>query len=311
MKDLFGEEIKSNPTRINIYADEVQNHKDQITGEIWMYIGVTFEQLELPILDQLIEKRYCKDRDGWEEYVKNNDSCIHWTEIKSVNERNICERWIESTIVNERFFFSILGINLSNLSVEEFGRKDHFNVIYNRFFRTHISYSLKKFFGKGVIVENIYHEEGQQENSDYFNWHTIFILDKDEHLNFKCNEIVFLPKDHKKDIRSNVVQLTDLYLGVFKDLHLGLPEEVKNSKTFNTYKKPLLEKLVPLLKRTVENPDNVNSSYKTFKRVNISLFPKTKSEKGDIKRLLNNFYEPKDVILGYFEQDNPQMRLPF
>jgi len=211
--------------------------------------------------------------------------------------------------INDKFYFSVFGINLTNLNISEFGNGDNFNAIYNRFFRTNLASSLKKFFGKGVVVENIYHEQGQQEHSEYFDWHTIFILNKDEHLNFRCTNIIFLPKSHKEDERSNMVQLTDVYLGIFKDLHLGLSEVVKKGKSFNDFKKPLLEIIEPLFKRVVKNPSNINSSYNYAKRINVSLFPKNNSNKGDLNRVMNNFYEPKEITLAYHDQESPQISL--
>lgn len=308
--DLFGEEIiTKNPKRVNVYADEIQELFDQITGESWMYIGTTFEIIEKPILPLLVEQRYLKNMPRWEEYREKNDRVVHWAEIRSADQKNICERWLKNTYVDNRFYFSIFGINLKNLNITEFGDKNNFNVIYNRFFRTNLAFSLKKFFGKGVIVENIYHEHGQQEYSEYFDWHTIFRLDQDEHLNFKCSNIIFLPKNHKEDERSNVIQLTDVYLGIFKDLHLGLSQEVRCGKSFKCHKKFLLEFIEPLFKRVIEKPDNINSSYKYARRINISLFPKTKSGKGDLERIMNNFYNPKEISLSYHLQDSPQISL--
>lgn len=308
--DLFGDKITmKNPVRVNVYADEIQEVADQITGESWMYIGTTYEVIDNSILSLLINQRYLKNNDKWEQYKDKNDRLIHWAEIRSIDQKNICERWLKNTYLNDNFFFSIFGINLTNLNIGEFGDRDHFNVIYNRFFRTNLSFALKKFFGRGVIVENIYQEQGQQEYSEYFDWHTIFTLDKDEHLNFRCDRIIFLPKNHKDDERSNMIQLTDLYLGIFKDLHLGLTEEVKKGKSFKDHKKSLLEIIEPLFKRVVESPDNINSKYKHAKRINISLFPKSKSNKGDLKRVMDNFYKPKEVVLSYHQQDNPQISL--
>ena len=308
--DLFGQKVVSTkPLRVNVYADEIQACVNQITNESWMYIGTTFEIIESSILLELLNQRYLKHLKGWEMYREKNDHVIHWAEISSAEQKNICERWLKYTYKNSQFYFSIFGVNLTNLNTSEFGDKDNFNVIYNRFFRTNLSFSLKKFFGQGVIVENIYHEQGQQKDSGYFDWHTIFKLDQDENLNFKCERITFLPKSHEDNERSNVIQLTDVYLGIFKDLHLGLSNDSAKGRNFLTYKKPLLEIIEPLFRRVVEAPNNVNSSYNYVKRINISLFPKSSSNKGDIRRVLNNFYEPRQIVLSYHEQNNPQASL--
>lgn len=304
--DLFGEEVlEKEKIRVNVYADEIQEIQDQITGARWIYIGTLFERVNKPILPLILDQRYIKSKSGWEDFKEKNDRLVHWAEIRSADQKNIIERWVKSTFCNDDFYFSILGINLTNLNVKEFGEVNNFNVIYNRFFRTNLVYALKKFFGKGVVVENIYHEEGQQQHSKYFDWHTIFKLEKDEFINFKCRKVIYLPKHHQADEKSNLIQLVDVYLGAFKDLHLGIGHEVGGGKPFKEYKQGLIEILRPLFERVVKNPNNIKSSYRYARRINISLFPKTKTSTHDLKRPLNNFYEPEEVSFSYIEQQNP------
>ncbi|GAI57281.1 unnamed protein product, partial [marine sediment metagenome] len=208
-------------------------------------------------------------------YNKNN-RIVHWSEIKDADTKNICKRWLEY-ILNPRksrknFYSYILGLNDSKLIREEFNTNDEFNSKYNRFFRSAVLYALKTFFpGKGIIVKNIFHEEGQQQNNRYFQWHCIYKLEDIENVTFNCENIIFLPKDHKKDKRSNIIQLCDCILGVSTSIIHGIKKS-NNSK----YREELADTYFPLLKRLIEAPDNRNSRYAYYKRIMVGFFPKEK-----------------------------------
>jgi hypothetical protein len=92
-----------------------------------------------------------------------------------------------------------LGINNSKLNNEEFDTKDQFNSKYNRFFRSAVLYGIKTFFPqKKVIVENIYHEQGQQKEDDISPGIVYTKLGKRRKISFQCEKIEFLPKDPDK-----------------------------------------------------------------------------------------------------------------
>jgi len=98
--DLFGEEIATKkPIRVNVYADEIQELMNQVTGECWMYIGTTFEIIDTPTLPELLNHRYLKNKENWENYKEKNDRVLHWTEIRSIDQKNICERWLKNTYI--------------------------------------------------------------------------------------------------------------------------------------------------------------------------------------------------------------------
>jgi hypothetical protein len=65
MKDLFGKEIIKKPEiiEINIYADEVQEIECPLTSEKWIYIGLIVENLDKPLLDEIIAIRYMNNFD--------------------------------------------------------------------------------------------------------------------------------------------------------------------------------------------------------------------------------------------------------
>ena len=309
MLDLFGNVVDpKEAVYVNIYADEIWETTDIKTGEKWIYSAAIYERLDNPILEDLINNRYCKNREKWEDYKEQNDTNIHWAEIrKDANKKHIINRWLkyikEDCSLDQKFHFSLMGINLSNLEIDEFGDEQNLLSIYNRFFRSMIKYSLKKFFGNGVVVKDIFHEDGSQKNHYYFSWHTIFKLDQDENLNFLCKEITYLPKSHKDDARSNIIQLCDVLVGILKDLHCGL--DIKSNSIKNRLEilnSEVVQEL--LIKRVIRNPNNPKSRYNHCKRFHLCFFPKTKSESGSVERLMNNYYDTSKIDLTY--ENNPK-----
>lgn len=313
MLDLFGEKINDEKEiiHVNIYSDEIWEVENLVTGDKWIYTVAIYENTRSPILNDLINTRYLKEKEGWQKFKEQNDTNIHWAELrKDKNKKYIIERWlqfIQDDCISERkFYFSLLGINITNLNVSEFDDNQTLNSIYNRFYRSMLKSSLKKFFGKGVVVENIYHEEGSQKDHEYFNWHTILKLDEDENLNFNCREITFLPKSHKDDERSNILQLCDVLAGIYKDIHCGLKKTKNTANRIEIIDSKIIKEL--FIKRTIRNPKNINSSYGYANRFNISFFPKTKSNKGSIDRFGNNYYDTARIDLG-IEHNHDQLKL--
>ncbi|HEX8946822.1 MAG TPA: hypothetical protein VF829_01230 [Candidatus Paceibacterota bacterium] len=305
--DLFGNPIGAREAiHVNVYADEIWETKHGTTGESWIYTAALYERTDKPILDSIISTRYCTERDGWEEYKDKNDTDIHWADLgKNKDKKFIVERWLklihDDCFSDRRFYFSLSGINLTNLNFDEFDEKQKLNSIYNRFFRAMLKYSLKKFFGRGVIVENIYHEQGTQQEHPYFDWHTIFKLDQDEHLNFICDQVDFLPKSHRDDTRSNALELCDVLIGIYKDAHCGFPEGLKNEHRREILGSKIVQEL--LIKRVLRKPRNISSSYGYAKRFHLSFFPKAKTTPESIMRLANSYYDNSHLSLAY--ENNP------
>ena len=306
--DIFGNSVEDKKsTEVSIYADEIQVVEDFSTSERWIYMGAIYEKINDPILEDLINIRYKKDLPDWEKYFQKNDANIHWHEIKdSLDRKHIVNRWLkyiyDDCLISRKIYFSLLGINIDNLNTEEFDYNQNFNSIYNRFFRSMLGFSLKKFFGENVTVKNIFHEEGQQMYHEYFEWHPIFRLNQDKYLNFQCDKIEFLPKSHRDDKRSNIIQLCDTLLGIFKDLHLGI-----DAGSYPKYKKEILDSEFVqsfFIKRLIRQPDNLRSRFSYHKRFNLSLFPKRKSEIGSLERRMNNYYEISAIKLNYEENKN-------
>lgn len=309
MRHLFGNKVVQKPIHVNIYADEVYSKTCPYTQNRWHYIGMVVEDLEHPLLDDILYERFIGNFDEQSPYYEKNNKIVHWSDIRTADTKNICKRWIEYILNPNKsrntFYSYILGLNDSYLATEEFDAKDEFNSKYNRFFRSALLYAIKVFFGdRHVVVENIYHEEGQQSSSDLFPWHVIFKLkNEEENISFDCNEITFLPKDHKKDQRSNIIQLCDAVLGVSTSIIHG----IKKSKA-SKYREELADLYVEMFKRIIDKPRNKNSRFEYYNRIMISFFPKEKTEPDDIRRQLKNqFYSKRSLY--YIEQKFGQGRL--
>ncbi len=94
-KDLFGSEIINKPVEVKIYADEIQSVECPYSGEQWFYIGIIVENLDTPLLPDIIQERYCGNFDINSPYYSKNDRKIHWSEINDIDTKNIAKRWIE------------------------------------------------------------------------------------------------------------------------------------------------------------------------------------------------------------------------
>jgi hypothetical protein len=314
MKDLFGNEIMKKPERIkvNIYADEVQEIEDPFTSEKWIYIGLIVENLDKPLLDEIIAIRYMNNFDVTSPYFKKNDRIVHWHEIDGADVKNIAKRWIEYILnpskSGDKFYAYVLGINISKLNLEEFDSEDIFNSVYNRFFRCAVLYILKSAFPNNlIIVKNIFHEEGPQAHHKFFPRHSIHkIVASEENITFECNEITFLPKSHREneggDKRSNLIQLCDLFLG----LCVGLLHGIGTGKR-EIYRKELLDLFLPLFERMINEPGNPYSRYQHKGRIMIRFFPREKTKPDDVRRHSNQFYTERRIY--YIEQKSGQLKL--
>lgn len=308
--DLFGNKIKiieGEPIKVNIYADESMNRKDENNCN-WHYICIIVERLDNPILQDIIDERFCGNFNQDSQYYSKNNKTIHWTDISSADEKNICKRWFEYILSpdksGKKFYSYILGLNDSCLQIENFDQNDDFNSKYNRFFRSVILYALKTFFGnKKIIVENIYHEKGQQEHNKYFPWHCIYkIKEQNENIIFKCNQITFLSKDHEINEYSNLIQLCDCVLGVTTSIIHSIQKSNKSK-----YKEELIELYLPLLERLINNPQNKKSRYNYYNRIIVRFFPKENKNISILKKYRNQFYTQR--TLKYVEDKIKEKQL--
>ena len=289
--------------KVNIYADEIISKNCPFTKNIWHYIGIIVEDIENPLLEDIKNERFYNNFDLNSPYFKKNNRIIHWSEINDIDTKDICKRWFEYILdigkSEKKFYSYVLGINDSNLIKEEFDLKEIFNSKYNRFFRSAILYAIKNFFPNNkVIVKNIFHEVGQQSEHSYFPWHCIYKI-REDNISFECNKIIFLPKDHKCDDRSNLIQLCDAFMGSIVSIIHGIKES-KRSK----YREELMDLILPLVKRMIKEPENKNSRYKHANRIMIRFFPKKRIESKDIRRKMNQFFTKRELY--YLAQKSGQ-----
>ena len=223
-------------------------------------------------------------------YYEKNNQIIHWTEMKSADKVNICKRWFNYIVDNEKFYFYLLGLNVSKLNIEEFDQNNEFNSLYNRFFRSAVLYGVKTFFGNNeVVIKNIYHEQGQQKEHKYFPWHIIQkIPQSEEKISFSCAEVTFLTKDHKITKESNILQLVDALMGAITNIIHGV-EQSKKSKT----REPLLK--LTLNKVQIATSDNHYKDKWVKKHFLIRFFPSQNTSKDEPERYTNQFFNNRTL----------------
>lgn len=294
MKNIFGEIEKPKIYKVNIYADEIMNKKCPYTSDMWHYIGLIMENCEQSILEDIIKKRFMNNIDESSPFYKKNNKIIHWNDIKSVDEVNICKRWFEYILNNDKFYFYILGLNVNKLNKEEFDKTNEFNSVYNRFFRSAVLYGIKTFFNNNqVSIRNIYHEQGQQKDHQYFPWHIIHKIPQlEDNISFSCDKVTFLSKDHTITKESNILQLVDALMGAVTNIIHG----VENSKRAKN-REPLIKIVLKAVQESTSNHYRKDEWFN--KHFLIRFFPKEKTDINDPKRYLNQFYNTR--TLKYIE----------
>ena len=311
MEDLFWNNVERT-IKINIYADESKSRKDEFWN-IWHYICIVIDKSDNLLLNEIEKERY-----HWNPSILSNEKHnkkIHRSDISSIDEKNICERWFKYILDNKKnwnFYGTILWINVSLLSTKCFWDKS-FNTVYNRFFRTAIIYSVKTYFPwYKIIIGNIFHEIWEQENYDIFSTHCIKKINElDENISVECDRIIFLWKDHNENKNATLIQLCDVYLWVILNIIHWC--ENYTSKRFIKYKKSLIDMMFPLVKRLIENPKNKNSKYNFYKHQSISFFPQWNNinlwelNKQELFKYFNGFYTKR--TLKYEEYLMPYKQL--
>jgi len=304
-------------TKINvsIFCDEIKNEKldNGMLGEPenWDYIGVCIVPTHniSSLANQFnnlrcgADKEYMKCRANCQ-YHSNNQRKIHYQEYDNTNCYNIANRWCDIILNNyssSKFSMHILGINSNKLDKSCFKTNEKAtNVdenIYNRFFRTAITFSLKKYFEKyeEIEIDNIYHDTGNMNYHKYFKYQPLkYIRFNEERIKCNCNEITFVGTTSINCLNeiNTLLQVIDLFLGgVFNMLH---------SSSKQKHKVAIAEKLFPIIDRCINKPYNINSRYHNV--YSISFFPKKKinSNASDFEKEIvkkDNFYTQRELRL--------------
>ncbi len=197
--DIFNS--KTSKINITIFSDERKN-----LGGGWDYMCLLIVPTEKiqGVLDRILEIRQ----------ICNYHTELKFSKLKDAKgeKYNLAEKLI-TEILNDkenRFYFKIFGIDTTTLDSDRFGdglsRSEKYANIYNRFFRTNILQLKGYFQDKHIHIDNIFHDnEGNLQQHEYFNWHTIFKVDKDPRFFCGCDKITFVNSCHNKEqIHKNV-----------------------------------------------------------------------------------------------------------
>lgn len=317
---------------VTVCCDEVKQARvpDSATDDgpkYWDYIGLLLvrRQDEEQALSRLLNARCLNpNNDVWGRceqpcrFHDNNNTEVHFHECDATQRFKVAQSWLrlllrEGKADSGLFRFYILGIDLSKLDHNSFGPRSQQNrpvTIYNRFFRTALTWALKSLLdGRGPArVSGIYHDKGDVEDHPYFPWHSVRKIGTDqEDISFETSKITFINSDHREPdghaTYSHFVQFLDVIMGCVVNL--------LHATSTNKNKVALAWEAEPLIRRLIENPKNSNSSYHYFGRQAVRFFPRhdlrevPHNEFADARAKLwrgDNFYSQRKFLLDELRQ---------
>lgn len=310
--DLFGKHYeKTKPISLSIYADEIKNHKNR-ENENWFYIGILLIPEEKKNL--ALKKLNVARKESCYSSELHFSNLTNYSYAKVNNEKTIlAKKWVDLLFKDKGdscFYFNILGINYSNINVKLFGidKRELFQNIYNRFFRTAVKSSLNYFFhNREIIIENLFHDnEYHLAKHIYFDWHCINRLNEEmKNLSFKTDRVTFIDSDQNKEKihkdEAHFIQLIDLILG---SIRLGLDDTTIKDGCCE-----ITEEMCKLLERIMRKPGNKNSRYGYYRKYSVSFFPSQRLNSEEIldpqKRIISKFYNNRRMLFA----DENQMEL--
>jgi hypothetical protein len=235
----------------------------------------------------------------------SNNSEIHHQKIRKARTpralMEVSKNWLKFLVQNNKsgtypIYFNLLYIDLDKLEIDNFGQDKIHENIYNKFFRTVLSYGIKAYFpNEKVVIKNVYHDKGSMEFHSYFPHLNLQKLTEtlDDGTGVLNQEICFVDSDHRKYLNSeeklheesNFIQLIDLILGSFTQNIYFLSDDC--------LKKELAMIIRPLVSRLIKNPNNKNSSYHYCGNQKISFYPKflLPESKEKVRNLKGNLIE--------------------
>jgi hypothetical protein len=287
---------------INIYVDEIKEYKNQL-GEQWAYIGI----LMIPTRHRLRAYRALQaDREE-----VGYDGEIHFTELRNFSYAHIhqektllAKQWLRRTLQDTEkiFHFNLLGINLSNLQHNLFGRtaRERRPAIYNRFLRMAVLYPAQRFFSDQLVqIRHLYHDETEMQRHNWFKSHLIQAVNDSPapvHF-FDTYRIQFLNSDHRRETAfprdSHFVQLCDLLTGVIT--------QVLDNRANKDGCNELASDIYPLMPRLLDPraccPDD---PYRLTERLYLSFFPSRKLTAAQLNdpalRQESTFYRERPLL---------------
>ena len=289
---------------LEIYADEIVTPTDfKGSKKNFIALGVLFVPTnnKVQIINELANRRCLFEKSKvwvWkhkdcpfyqsckQEWHEANNGEIHHQKLRQARAskalKEISISWLKFLIKNNKsgkgiIYFNLLYIDLDKLEIDNFGQEKIHENIYNKFFRTVLSYGIKAFFPDyKVVIKRVYHDKGGMEFHQYF-----------PHLNLRKlattldggtivsePEICFIDSDHRGYLKtneplheeSNIIQFIDLILGTFtQNIFYSSDDNIK---------KELAMIVRPLVSRLIESPNNKNSDYNYYGKQKISFYPK-------------------------------------
>jgi hypothetical protein len=311
IKDLFGKTHHPRITSVRLYADEVKPYANPL-GQKWMYIGIVAipDQKHQSALGVLMQAR---KQTGYHREL-HFVGLTNYSYARQYNQKTrLAKKWIKQIMWDREkiFHFYVLGLNLSNLTPQAFGRGgQRLPSIYNRFFRTALSYGLSSYFGKNTVVTGVFHDKGHMDRHAFFDWHSIWrIASREPGIVFLRNRIQFIDSDHRKEAaypqESHFIQLADVVLGcVTQCLDCTSGKDGCNE---------VAEDFLPLIKRLTDRKRvrNPFSRYRYRNRCSVSFFPSKRLSLEDLddpwKLATSHFYISRPLLLQ--EKVSGQARL--
>lgn len=285
--------------KINLYCDE-SGAKDQKNNQNLQYYGLLIvpEKKRRKLAEKLINAR-CIPKKKWKKdgcddkcgYHQDNNTEIHYNDLRSDYERRIAKRWIKILLEEcknddwNAIYFNILGLIKSRIRKGYWGNYEKVSdKIYAKFFFSIIK-SIKGFFPNydEIIIKKIIHDDSslERDNSEYYNG-LFESLHQEKKITLEDSNITYINSDHRESeyyLESHFIQ--------FIDLILGLTNNYVHFRSENEVKIELTKIISELLRRLINNPNNVNSSYNYVGKKQIRFFP---SEE--------NFYQKNQNLEG-------------
>ena len=302
MENLFSEiEENQKSIKLEIYCDEVKENTNK-EGVKWMYFGMLIIPTDKKekAIQKLNETR--KAANYFNEF--HFSKLTNYSYAKVNNEKTLlAKKWIElikKDGTDKCFYWNIVGINCSNLNFDFFGndKKEHFQNVYNLFFRSLLKGALNNFFADYKIhIHDIFHDkESQLQTHRYFNWHAIYILDKTmKNVWFNVDNITFVDSDHNKEDKhkteANFIQLIDLLVGSFRQAFDNSSKKAGKQEIGND----LSELLSPMMK--MYSPKN--NRFYFYRKYAFSFFPMKRIKTSDLinsyERASSTFYNARKL----------------
>lgn len=294
---------------IEIYSDEIVIPKDfNSKNRNFICIGCLFVKTNKKgaLINKITSQRCLnKENSRWVwnysecpfskdcrlEWHTNNSTEIHHTDIRKARATNsqitITKRWLNYIIEQnkqdkEQVFFNILYLDLDKLEIKNFGKEKIHENIYNKFFRTAISYGVKAFFGnfQKVVIKRVYHDKGSMEFHKYFPYLNLLKLDGllSKDVVIEDTRVHFLDSNHNYYIKNGEALYEESQLIQYTDLIIGSITQNIFYISDDSLKKEIAMIIRPLVERLLKRPRNRNSSYRYYGRQKISFFPKYRIE---------------------------------